>query len=173
VGGEGGAVTEGAEEDGADGRAPPRDRDDGDGLYLARRQRPPGRAERRIGRCVGDEYRLPGLQRAPELGVPVEVHDVIADARIFVARHQPYAASAPLREEDRAAVEAEGFPQTQRHRAYDVAELQRATDVLQDLDYRQQVLPLLLQRTQPGLQPFDLIDRRRGRRHGWHPERIG
>ena len=45
-GGEAGAVAEGAEEDRADGGAPPRDRNDGDGLDLPRRERPPRRAQR-------------------------------------------------------------------------------------------------------------------------------
>ena len=116
-----------------------------------------GLSEGSAGR-VGDEDGLAGLDRAPQLGIAVEVHHVVPDARILVARHQAHPAPAPLGEEDRAAVETEGLAQPQRDGLHDVREVQRAADLLQDLDDGQQVLPLLLQRVEPVLQPFDFVE---------------
>ena len=43
--------------------------------------------------------------------------------------------------------------------------MERAADVLQDLDDREEVLALLLQRAQTGLEPFHVVRRHGSRTH--------
>ena len=109
------------------------------------RRRPPCRWATGHRSHVGDEHRLARLEGALELGVAVQVHHVVPDARVFVARHQPHRLAAALRQEDGAAVEAEGLAQPPGDGLHDVNEMQRAGDFLEDLDHGQEVLALVLQ----------------------------
>ena len=51
-------------------------------------------------------------ERAPQLGIAVEVDHIVPDARIFEARNQAGGLVIPFREKDRAPIEAEHLAQS-------------------------------------------------------------
>jgi hypothetical protein len=106
---------------------------------------------------IGDEHCLPGLERALELGIPGQIHHIVADARILVARHQAHRVAAALREEDRAAVQPERLAQAAGDRLDHVREVQRARDLLEDLHDREKVPLLLLECLDARLEPLDVV----------------
>ena len=83
---------------------------------------------------VGNEDDLAGVQGALELGVPSQIHDIVPDARVLVGRHEPRGLAALLAEEDGAPIEAEGLAELLGDGLQDVDEVQRARDLLQDID---------------------------------------
>jgi hypothetical protein len=151
-----GPVAEGAQEDRPDRHAAPRDRDHRDGLDAPRLQLALHVLQHRVVGGVRDEDHLPTLQGAPQLGVALEVHHVVADGRILVGRHQPHRVASPVGEEDGAAVEAERLTQLPRDDLEDVDEVEGALHFPQDLDHREQVLAFLLQLRDPRREPLAL-----------------
>ncbi len=105
-----GAVLEGAEEDRADGGAPPADRHHGDGLDPAAGEHREDAGEGGIPGGVGDVDHLAGLQGTAQLGVAVQIHHVVPDSRILVARHQVDRAAAALRQKHRQRSSPNVFP---------------------------------------------------------------
>src|SRR5205823_6967437 len=96
----------------------------------------------------GDEHGLAALHGALQLRIPLQVHHVVADRRILVGRHEPHGLAAPLREEDGAAVEAERLAQLARDRLQDVDEVERGGHFLEDLDHREEMRALALERSE-------------------------
>ena len=114
------------------------------------------RAQRRIGRRVGNEHRLARLERALELRIAIEIDDEIADRRILVARDE---ANLVLLagEEDRAAVEPERVAQLARDGLQDVDEMERRRDLLQDVDDGDEMVALALQLGYAAAQPRHFV----------------
>jgi hypothetical protein len=88
--GEGLGVSLGAEEDRSDHGALPLDRNDDDRAYVPHVELRLDRAQHRVVRRVGNEDRLLRLEGALQLRIPIQIDDEIADAGIFIARHEPY-----------------------------------------------------------------------------------
>ena len=122
--------------------------------------------ERRIGRRVGDEHRLPALNGAAQLGVAIQIHQVVADGGILIRGHEPHRLAAALGEENRAAVEPERLPQLARDRLQDVHEVQRTRDLLEDFDDGEQVLALVLEFGDARGEPLGIRLRGSGGGHG-------
>jgi hypothetical protein len=85
------------------------------------------------------------MHRPLQLGVALEIHDVVADGGIFVRGDETHRLATALGEEDRAAVEAERLAELPGDGLQDVDEVQRAGDFLEDLDEGEQVLALALE----------------------------
>src|SRR4029079_15590620 len=152
-----GPVPEGSQEDGPDGRTPPRDRYDGDGLDPAELQGAPHVLQRLILLDVRDEYRATGLDGLSQLRIAVEVHHVVPDARILVAGHESNGPPVPLRQEDRAAIQPECLSQPPRDRLDDVHQVEGPRDFLENLDDGQEALPFVLQVPNLGLKAFGVL----------------
>jgi hypothetical protein len=129
------------EEDRADDRASPPNRRDDDRPHVAHIEQRPDVPEHGLGGRVGDEDRLTRLERPLELGVAGEVDHQIADGRVFVARDQPDIGRV-RGQEDRAAIEAERLAQLAGDGLQDLAEVERARDILEDIDERDEVVTL-------------------------------
>ena len=114
-------------------------------------------AEAGVGSDVVDVDGLAGLECLAELGVAVEVHHVVADARVFVARHQAHGPPPALRQEDRRAVQPERLAEPAGDGLHDIDEVQRAADLLEDLDHGEQVAPLVLEGVHPRLEAIDVV----------------
>ena len=147
-------VAERAQENRADGDAAPIDRHDRDRLDPAAQQIAAHVLETGIVGGIGDEHGLGAVDRALQLGIPLQIHEVVADRGIFVRGDEAYLLAAPLGEEDRAAIQSERFAQLARDGLQDVDEVQRPGDFLENLDHREQVLAFVLELGNPGRQPL-------------------
>ena len=100
----------------------------------------------RIVHGVGNEHRLAALHRALELGVALEIDDVVADRGVLVGRHQPHRTCPPRsarKIEQRSSPNAS--PSLRAIDLQNVDEVERARDLLENLDHGEQVLALALQ----------------------------
>ena len=148
-------VALGAQEHRPDHRAAPADGHDDDGAHVPEVEVLLDARQRRVVRRIGDEHRLPGVERALELGIAVEVDDEVPDARIFVTGDEPDFLVLSG-EEDGAAVQPEGLAELARYGLEDVDEVQGSGDLLQDVDDCDQVVALTLKLGYPGFQPGGL-----------------
>jgi hypothetical protein len=145
----------GAEKDRADRRALRTQRHDDDRAHVAQVQLVAHAPQHRVRRGIGDEHRLAALEGALELGIAVEIDDQVADGRVFVARDEPDFFLLPA-QEDRAAVEAEGFTELACDGLQDVEEMERRRDLLQDVDDRYEMVTLPLELRDFRLESRDL-----------------
>ena len=149
-------VAVGAQEDGADHVALPLNRHDDDRAHVARVELRFDAAQRRIVRGVGNEHRLAGVEGALQLGIAFQVHHQVADGGILVARDEAdFVVLAG--QEDRAAIEAEGVTELSRDGLQNVDEVEGSGDLLQDVDYGDQVVALALQLRDARAEPPDLV----------------
>ena len=148
-----------SQEDCADNRRPPTDRNDDDRSHVAHVERRACVLQHRIVRRVGDEYGVARLERAFELRIAIQVDDQVPDRWVLVAGYEADIGVA-AREIDRAAVEPERFAQLAGDRLQNVYEMQRGRDVLQNIDDGDELVTLALQLRDPLLQPGDLRGRR-------------
>ena len=144
-----------AKEDRADDRRSPPNRHDDDRTHVAHIERGARRLQHRIIRRIWNEHRVAGLERALELRIAIEIDDEISDRRIFVTRHESHV-GVSAREIDRAAIKPERFAELAGDRLQNVYEMQRGRDVLQDVDYRDELITLALELRDPLLQPGGL-----------------
>ena len=82
---------------------------------------------------------------------------MIPDRGVFVAGDQMDCATAALGQEHRAAVEPERVAEPARHGLHDIEIVQGAADVPEQVEQREQLLALPLERLDPGLEAGDLI----------------
>ena len=151
-------VTFGAKEDRADDDVLKMQRHHHDRADVALLELRAHRLQRGIGDGVRNENRLAGVERPSQLRIPIDVHDQVADARVFVAGDE---ADLVLftRQEDGAAIETEGVPDLARDGLQDVDEVQRDGDLLQQLDDGGEVIALSLDLSEPMPQLRDFVRR--------------
>ena len=145
----------GTEEDRADDRRSPPNRHDDDRTHIAHIECGARGLQHRIVRRIRNEYRVARLERAFELRVALEIDDKIPNRRIFVARDETHV-GVSAREIDGAAVKPERFAELACDRLQNVLEMKRGRDVLQDVDYRNELITLSLELRDPLLQPGGL-----------------
>ncbi len=99
-------IAVGAQEDRADRRRLPSNRQHDDRADVARIELVLDRLEVGVGGGVGDEDGVARVERALQLGIAIEVDDEVADRRILVAGDESYLVFL-AGQEDRRAIEAE------------------------------------------------------------------
>gem|GEM_PF-6096145 len=167
--------TVGTQENCADDRGLPLNRHDDDRTNISRVESGLDALKRRIARRVGNENGLARIERAFQLRVPIEVDDKVADRRILIAGDE-----ADLvvfsGQKDRASIEPERVAELSCDRLQDIDEVQGRRDFLQNVDDRDEVVPLPLQLGDASAQTSDLVipaglllRRRRGR---WFRRRL-
>jgi len=148
----------GPQEDCADDRGTPSNRDDHDRAHVPHIECGPRVLQHRVVRRVRDEDRVPGFERALELGVAIQVDHEVPDRRILVTGHESDVGVA-AGEVDGAAIEPERLSELAGDRLQNVYEMERGRDVLQDVDDGDELITLSLQLRDLLLQPGGLRSR--------------
>ena len=146
-------VAKRAEEHRADHCPAPHNGYHGDGLRASLGQGSFDVFQRRIGGGVRNEYRFARFQCAFQLGISLEIDDVITDRWVFIRRDQASCPATALREKNRTAIQPIEVAELSRDALENVREMQRARDFLENIDDGQEMVAVALQRGDPLLTP--------------------